>query len=67
MIKSTYYIIKPDSYYEKRQRAYVFFTENQNYINGLSVYIIMKSEDDAQGAIAPIFLNTKTHWIRTTA
>ena len=26
----------------------------------------MKSEDDAQGAIAPIFWNTKTHWIRTT-
>ena len=27
----------------------------------------MKSEDDAQGAIAPIFWNTKTHWIRTTS
>jgi len=26
----------------------------------------MKSED-AQGAIAPTFWNTKTHWIRTTA
>lgn len=26
----------------------------------------MKSEDDAQGAIAPIFWNTKTYWIRNT-
>lgn len=43
----------------------VFFTENQNYIIGFSVYIIMKSEDDVHGAIALILWDTKnTNWIR---
>jgi membrane protein CcdC involved in cytochrome C biogenesis len=63
-------MIKPDSYYEKRQRAYVFYKYSLLKIRTILtvlVFIIMKSEDDAQGAIASIFWNTKTHWNRTIA
>ena len=62
-------MIKPDSY-RKKDRGLtflVFFTENENYIKGLNGYVIMKSDDDAQGAIALIFWISKSTWISTTA